>query len=61
MFPTGTVPCASHLPSIELYIAGKFSDFSQLKKKIEMRKKYLHKSVDHYWKAKAQNPMRYTY
>ena len=27
----------------------------------EMRKKYLHKSVDHYWKAKAQNPMRYTY
>ena len=34
MFPTGTVPCASHLPSIELYIAGKFSDFSQLKKKI---------------------------
>jgi hypothetical protein len=28
---------------------------------MEMRKKYLHKSVDHYWKAKAQNPMRYTY
>ena len=28
---------------------------------IEMRKKYLHKSVDHYWKAKAQNPMRYTH
>jgi hypothetical protein len=27
----------------------------------DMRKKYLHKSVDHYWKAKAQNPMRYTY
>ena len=27
----------------------------------EMRKKYLHKSVDHYWKAKAQNPIRYTY
>ena len=26
---------------------------------MEMRKKYLHKSVDHYWKAKAQNPMRY--
>lgn len=28
---------------------------------MEMRKKYLHKSVDHYWKAKTQNPMRYTY
>ena len=39
MFPSGIVPCASHLPSIELYIAGKFSDFSQLKKKIEMSKK----------------------
>ena len=27
----------------------------------EMRKKYLHKSVNHYWKSKAQNPIRYTY
>lgn len=27
----------------------------------EMRKKYLHKSVDHYWKSSAQNPMRFTY
>ena len=27
----------------------------------EMRKKYLHKSVDHYWKANNQNPIRYTY
>ena len=26
-----------------------------------MREKYLHRSVDHYWKAKAQNPIRYTY
>lgn len=27
----------------------------------EMRKKYLHKSVDHYWKQGSQNPVRYTF
>ena len=27
----------------------------------EMRKKYLHKSVDHYWKQHSQNPVRYTF
>ena len=27
----------------------------------EMRKKYLHKSVNHYWKSNAQNPIRYTF
>ena len=28
---------------------------------IEMRKKYLHKSVDEYFTMHNQNPMRYTY
>ena len=27
----------------------------------EMRKKYLHKSVNHYYSKNNQNPMRYTY
>ena len=27
----------------------------------EMRKKYLHKSVNHYWKSNAQNPLRFTF
>jgi len=54
----------------EIFYAGKGKGnrvFSHLKdtadtdKVKKMRKKYQYKSVEHYWKSGAQNPIRYTF